>query len=407
MKKKINNIEYFIYILITILIVFFLTESFILYLSLIIFTILILIIVRKNFKIIIPKNIIYFSVLILLSFLHIIISASDFSSIESNVKEIIRFAFYIMLIIVVSNLTISYSVFKKMWTIVFLTVFTISVMQFLKLFDINNKLISFYGESIHLLVSEKYDSLDLFRAGSVFINPNGYAKFILLFFVIFLYFYSFKMKNNIKNLIILIIISFSFILAGSRTGILIGILLACVKIININFKQIKFKRTSVFNVLYIILFFITILVVYLFIGFNLEPFRILNISQGIQISLGYKYETFINILGFFNNQNHFFGLGAFNTNIENLTLIDFDFGYLYSFYGIIGVFIYLNILRGFYLNRDYNIPNKFVISILIIMFLFGITGGVLFNIRYFSLIILILSIRIKNDSGGNKNESHS
>ena len=123
------------------------------------------------------------------------------------------------------------------------------------------------------------------------------------------------------------------------------------------------------------------------------------VDTGIDDSLNYKYTTFSNLIRYnLNHINLLIGLGPFKINLKNLTAIDFDIGYMLAYYGLIGFLVYILMVIYLYKYRnqdneqqDYSILNVLLIIVLI---LFGFTGGVFFNLRIFSTFSTLVFAKI-------------
>lgn len=396
-------LEEYIYILTVITLVFLMTSKFIYFNMAILILFLFILLVRLKGKIRYSKIINILIAYNLIILLQIIIKPSMFFSVEIAIKELLRNTIYILIVLITTNTKISEKHFLKLWQFIFLFTFLIAIIQFLKLYGVNEILGNIYGESIHLQVSEKYSTLDSFRAGSIFINPNSYAKFILMFLsIIFSVNLSLKIKKlNLYFLLIAIIVS--LILTGSRTGIIIGILITFyVLLIN------RFRKRSTISLKVILaiklLIFISLIVMLIVIKkdiINFNSFRIFQITSGFMNSINYKFKTFSNMISNFNVLNFFVGMGTFENDLKFITLIDFDIGYLITYYGSLGLILYIFMIYDFYKykNNNYN-KYKLLNKLLILVFvLFGFTGGMFFNLRFFSIYITLIYANIVQNGG--------
>lgn len=80
-------------------------------------------------------------------------------------------------------------------------------------------------------------------------------------------------------------------------------------------------------------------------------------------------------------------------------MVDFDFGYFVTFYGLIGVFIYFALLRGIYKWGNIGLPGRMFLNrmFMLITIFFGITAGVYFNLRIFAIYMLMFLPMIRAD----------
>ncbi len=350
----------------------------------------ILLIVAKG-KVVYPRTISILMLFGILLLIQILLEPSQYFNQLMAMKDIQRFIIYAIVILVVANCRIRQKTFSMIWGIVFAVTFLIALFQFFKIFNINNLLEQFYGESIQLRVA-MYTSLEQFRGGSVFVNSNSYAKFVLMYFAIILGLQSgASSKRKIGFFFSLAIISFSLILSGSRTGLVIAILLF------IGFVSQKVRKTKVSHVGLIIIVSFSLLAFSLILAdaydgtLGLSNLRLTSIRYGIYGSLAYKFSIFNFMIGEFEITNFFLGLGRADT-IWGITMLDFDIGYLISFYGLVGATLYLLLLLDFWNFRKFNaggykLMNRMLVVVLV---LFGLTGGLFFNLRIFTVLSTIL-----------------
>ncbi|CEA00467.1 hypothetical protein BN1048_00969 [Jeotgalicoccus saudimassiliensis] len=348
----------------------------------------------------ISSSIIPLVIFIFLLLIQILISPSDYFSTTNAIEEISRIILYIFIIITVFNLRVDEKIFLKSWIIVFSFISIIAIFQYFKFININEVLALVYGSSIQLVVSEKYESLNLFRAGSVFLNPNSFAKFILLFISIYICFiFKSSVISKLLKLLSFALIISSLILTGSRTGliILIGIL-TIYALYSFGKKRVEFskKRILLTNVIIIVLTFISIFMIN---RIDLNTIRFLSFSENYEGSLDYKFESFMVMLNQFDWFNVLIGVGPFESDIRYLTLIDWDIGYLIIFYGVIGILIYLLFLFLIFKSNYFYRTNKiFIILIFTVLILFSFTGGTFFNIRFFPLFLLLIFTNFEREN---------
>jgi hypothetical protein len=253
---------------------------------------------------------------------------------------------------------------------------------------VNYLLESFYSDSIHLVVSQKYSNLDLFRAGSVFLNPNSYTKFNLVYLSIFLNF-KHLFDNKKTQYFISVFLILAFILTGSRTGLIIGVFVLLLYFFSLIIK--KEIHVSHLKLYFSISSFITIPMLFLFYWEKISEFRLIKIFSGLSNSLLVKFNNLSSVIAEFNKINYLIGLGPYGyfTNFFNLAHVDSDFGYLISYYGLFGLVLFFIIIFSlliYNINKD-NV--YFKLMLLLIFILFGFTGGIYFNFRIGSIFLLI------------------
>lgn len=388
-----EKIDALIYYIIAIISVFIMVTRYITVDIIILTTLFGIIFIKKKGRIRINKIEFIFVMFIFLILVQLLIIPSIYFSIDIAFKEIVRNLIYILIISIVINLEITYNHFVKVWSSVFFIVFIIGVFQYFKVFNISILLSNVYHDSVHLLLANSTD-ISYFRAGSVFINPNVFAIFSLMILSIFL-----NVKTNFKNFKLLLILV-SLILAGSRTAFLIGVLLLFITFTLDNYENFNIKK--IIKTIIIILS-IGVILYYIITHLDLSMFRMLLINEGFYDSLNIKLDIFRELIREYSVLNIFIGLGPFQYNYSNGTMVDFDLGYIFTYYGVIGMMIYLNILIQTYrysskLKRDRKRLNIFLI---IICIMFGMTAGLYFDFRIFSIFSVIAFVNTvykKDDS---------
>jgi hypothetical protein len=333
-----------------------------------------------------------FTFIAIISLIYGLVELSIYTSINAGLREFVRNVVYILLIIITSNIELSVTEYKKIWYSILLFLVVIQIMQLFKFFNINSLLAKVYGEELNQLrVSEVYniDTFSLFRAGSIFINPNQFSRVLLLIIcIIFSYdidYNQYRKSNNIINIIKIIIIIMSLILAGSRTAFIIFLLL----ILLYRNKLYFYRRWIIFAIVLIV-----ILIVYF--GIDLPELRMIKVFEGINNSVGVKFKNLNNLISRYNSFNFIFGLGPFNEFESGLTAVDFDFGYIFAYYGIFGISFYLMIFY-YLLNNSTGNYRKLKVGFLIVIFFSSLTGGILLNLRVFCTFIVISFVRINEN----------
>ncbi len=385
--QKINDHPYVdrvIYSILSVIVVFLMVNK---YMRIIIIFLCIIVIIEyfnKKGNFVVSKAVLPFYFYLLLILVQIFLKNTWHTEINMIVKEIIRNLIYIIIITITSNLKLDWSYYYKNWGILFLLVSTVLLMQFLHIPIINIILSNFYYESVQLLTSE-YNSISQFRAGSIFLNPNVLSIYTLMMMSIFLI-----KKKEINIWMTLILISV-LILTGSRTGFIVGITLLI-----INFLSIKKIRINLKSIIFLILLVFTI-VIFPQTSFG-SVLRIFDIRSGFTTSIFIKQQRFFEVIKkSLNISTLFFGLGPFDyRELDNL-MIDFDYGYIISYYGLIGMLIYtFFILLLIKINKQ-SMGIIFLIhnSLIIIMLMFSLTAGFYFDLRIFSIFLVLFFPTIK------------
>jgi len=161
----------------------------------------------------------------LLILAQMIIEPSLYYSVEIAVKELSRLCIYVLVVLIAANTYVREQRFLELWKLIFLASVLVAILQFAKIESVSKMLVDIYGDSVNWDVAMKYVTLDSFRAGSVFVNPNNYAKFILSIFAMFLAMDQRKTSNIMYAIVSSLIIAASLLLTGSRTAAIIASLI--------------------------------------------------------------------------------------------------------------------------------------------------------------------------------------
>ena len=400
-KNKVYMDEFF-YAIMVLLSVFFMTSK-LTPITVSIMTLLFFVIfIKRKAKVVVPKIVILFFSLIVIILLQMLIEPSQYYSVDNAIKELYRILIFTILVMVIANIKVRDIFFLSIWSIVFLGLFLISVFQYYDLFSINEILELVYWDSVHLSVSRKYSTLVNFRAGSVFINFNNYSQFLIMILSVFLV-YRYQKKLSVKMFILLfIVIIFSLILAGSRTGFLVGIILILTTLLTYLLKRgvtLPIFLGTLFGML-----FLLIIIIIFFNKIDLTNLRLLEVNKGLSNSLDYKYSTFLNMIREMNLLNFLIGFGPYEYKSVMIDQIDFDFGYMLTYYGLFGLVFYA-LFVYFHIKKRMNngVGYSLLTILLLLVFLFtSMTSGMFFNLRIFSILLLLISTNIivnDNDIG--------
>lgn len=246
------------------------------------------------------------------------------------------------------------------------------VINFIEKFYSND----YFNSSEILALDGRANIGGIFRFGGLFRNPNQCGRMVTLLLGIYLI-NNEKIKS--KDYLVISLALLSVLLTGSRTAFLISLILIFVHFI---FLQ-KNKKIARFN---IILF--ALAVTYLAINSEFRGFDLIEKTGAT--SLGSKFDFLYNYY-----QNSTYGqfiLGNFNIdeisyNYNNLriTKFDFEFGYLFHGFGILGLLIILFQVFKIFIKGDYKIKYLFIIM------LWTFSSTILVNFRFSLLFFLALS----------------
>ena len=354
-----------------------------------------LIFVRKNFKI--NKNIFY-PIICLMGYS--LVQALFYDSNALLLKELVRSFIYILLIYGVSNLYIEMKTYEKIWIYILAFCLCVQVMQFFKIADINKYLIKFYGttEDSDAIRVANYETLNLFRSGSIFIAINPYFKIVLGVLTIALNkritAHTIKLRQNSLSTAGIIFAVTSSVFIGSRTCFI-------VIIICIIEYMFFYKKTLLHFDRRMIIYTVIALIILLLSGYfgnliervsNMRMFNIFR-EDGTTGSLEHKFLTIKHFMDSNNSLAVFFGRGIYQarTKIEQM---DSDLGYLYAYYGVFGIIFLYFIVRAIFIRgkEDPTMNNALGIMWSTVIIFSVVTSGVFLNMRVFGSLIVMFFV---------------
>ena len=306
-----------------------------------------------------------------------------FTSNSEAIQEIERNLIYFILIILLYNIEIQYKVFIKIWRLMLAFCFAIQIVQFFKLFNINQILESVYGYNM-FLKQATYSSIAYFRSGSIFMSLNPYVKFTAVSLAILFFDLSRDDAERIKDYVFIAIAFISSLLSGSRTGFVI------IAIISMFFLISRLgPKANAKAIARIFLAGLGFVVVFIILNrrYNLLDARFFTTEA--TGSYDYKIEVIKKFLSEATGGQTIFGMGAYNASVTGYEM-DSDLGYALSYYGFLGVAVFYSMIISLVgLKRRFDKPGIiYLLMLLIIQVLSGVTSGVYFNYRVFSIILL-------------------
>ncbi len=323
-----------------------------------------------------------------------VLSFTGFSIIYSasiDRKEIYRAIIYIIVMELMITMEVDIKAYSWIWRILLFFIVGVAIIQFTKVFDVDSILKNIYGDSVQFYNSANTE-LSIFRCGSVFINPNVFACFLVAALASYLFLMKYKYETVGMKIITFGMLIVGFILSGSRTGLILAVIIILTYMYNRSRGNIVIFIRNVFFVTTGIVVVLGILVMLFDVQLSdFSAFRMFKIKDGTNDSLGNKIDIFINLLCDMNAVNMVIGYGPFNYVSDSGLMVDFDFGYFVTFYGLIGVFIYFALLRGIFKWGYTVLPGRMLLNrmFMLITIFFGITAGVYFNLRIFSIYMLM------------------
>ncbi|WP_298418006.1 O-antigen ligase family protein [uncultured Kordia sp.] len=220
------------------------------------------------------------------------------------------------------------------------------------------------------------------RFGGVFRNPNQCGRMLTLMLIVYL---QGKKKLVKKHYLSLLIILCSIVLTGSRTTMIIFVLLISYFFL----KEVKIKKKHLYTGISVAL----ILVIFLGYKFNSRIFYLLSSTTAANEpgSLAVKYiflwhyiaDTFVNnilnlIFGTFN-------IDDIDIHVEGLKIYKFDagVGYLLHAFGLLGLFSLLIFFLQMFVRASRSTKLFFILTIWVI------TSTILTNLRFSFLFMFM------------------
>lgn len=223
-----------------------------------------------------------------------------------------------------------------------------------------------------------FSNITEFRLGGLFRNPNHLAKYVNLLTVLFVI--NNRNKYYPSKYIFYLIVLLSIILSGSRTGLVILLLLMIFEIISNN-RFTKYQKLFIFIILGL-----------LFMLFTLSDldFRGLKVQEGISDSAGSKFEA---LMYYLSQDNSYLNLLFGNLNPDTflassgiINQLDSEYGYLIYQYGFVGFISY--VLFWIAIFKRYPRNNRIIFFIL----LWTISSTIILAYRSAFVMLLAFSV---------------
>ncbi|MCD6298049.1 MAG: hypothetical protein J7M30_12940 [Deltaproteobacteria bacterium] len=274
----------------------------------------------------------------------------------------------------------------------FITVF----IQLYQLIDIgfNNLLVTIYGSEIfyHNALSLSARQMGSFNAGATFANKNVTASFLLIPYAISLGLMLNNTKERFSNSILSsrwlpkghvlgpIWLSLGLFLCVSRAGIIV---MAIIFIVQVIFQHAKTRQFT------FLLFLLGVGATFFYCRRTIGINKITDIIQGIidkEGSLAVKMHLFS---GYFSKAS--LGSILFGGGVSGQS-IDFEYGHLFVWYGILGLAIvglmWLTFVRSLWLRRSYYYNWVTPFSLIIGFMFINLSQTTFLSIRIFPLLLL-------------------
>lgn len=268
--------------------------------------------------------------------------------------ELKRNGFLCGLIILSSNLKVDFKSIYRVCVFFILINTLIQVLEYMKVEAVFDFIETYYvtsgEESIHLELA-RYEGFLYFRAGSIFLNPNVYMVIPLVSMSVFLQ-HSILGRSWFNKLMI-VVTCLSIFLTGSRTAVVITFALLIVYALCLqNRPALKVTFVAV------------ALLILAAISKLADTYRIFDVSSGLDNSLGTKLTLLLEYFNVAGPISLIFG----SLGIGNIGQIDFELGYIFAFYGILGVVWFALIVRSIkYESSVYTFITRALRIVLILM----------------------------------------
>jgi len=319
------------------------------------------------------------------------------SLLSSNIlHEFVRVLFYILVVEVCLNTKIELRTLYQIAIVVLIIHFIIQMTQFLGMNVFDSMIVNHYlaGDSNNIHYIQAVSSDYAFRSGSIFINPNVYVCYPSLCTGVFLQYY--KSKKSTFSLIMVVIAFFSIVLTGSRMGLgtfAMIIMLFIIKETKLNFKLTKGK-------IFVVLLVILVIANWGYVSVYLDEMRAFNLEEAYEGSLGTKLSG---IKAYFTISNPLYYLTGSLGSPRCTFAIDMEYGYIFAWYGLIGVYWFVKLLKMLYTNKK-SIHPIIAKSTLITILLTDIAASIILNMSVFPFVCVFALTKTREI--GERYETH-
>lgn len=262
------------------------------------------------------------------------------------IHELSRIAYYLFLILLCFNISISLKILFYACSIIILIHCGIQYSQYRSLGIVDDFITQYYlsgdEENAHYLMARVIEG-NSFRSGSIFLNPNVYVCYPYLSLAVFLQYY--RTTKGFLPLIMIGVAFISIILTGSRMGM--G---AFIFILGWYLWYSSKNRTSKNNnshkgFLIIMGLVIFALLYYENLSNSIQETRAFTFENAYEGSGATKWDGLLGYLKISYPLEWLFGsLGANRLAIP----IDMEFGYIFAWFGIIGLIWYIKLIKLIY-----------------------------------------------------------
>lgn len=297
-------------------------------------------------------------------------------NIGSIFHELQRLIYYLLVVLLCLNFKIKFSftmLISKMLLTFHLSIQLLQLFKFepINVFILNNYLLE--GASpIHLSLA--YEVGSNFRSGSIFMNPNVYLVYPLIFLTVYLQ--GILIRRNI-SLYLWVFLSFlSIFLTGSRTGLIVG---GCILMI---FYMLS-KKNHIKNFFILTAVVILVLVLILMGGLEFDA-RIFQVSEGMKDSISIKSSLLMEY--FIQSNATYVFLGSISSSLITISQ-DMEIAHIFTWYGAIGLVWYFFMILTL-IKRNFSNYKFLITTLLCIILMLGLSASTFLNMSVFPFICL-------------------
>lgn len=293
------------------------------------------------------------------------------------IHEAERLLFYILIIQCCWNSEVKFDSLYRIATALFIIHLAIQLLQYSGFQPIFNIIEKYYlqpGDSgIHLSLARSKNLLN-FRSGSIFMNPNVYMVIPCVYLSIA--YQKLLNRRSLAGYILVVCAAVSLLLTGSRTSIVVFFI--------VSYIYLKHDK-SIGGFRWIIIFLLAIMASWTIIFSSLSnKYRAFDIASGVDNSFGVKLKI---LWRYITTSNPLYFLTGSLGKVDR-TLLDFEVGYLFSFFGPVGFIWYVRFLKLIGRSRP---DNSFLTrSATLIIILIGLTATVILCMPVFPYVCMLV-----------------
>lgn len=298
-------------------------------------------------------------------------------SVSDVMHEAERLLFYILIIFTCWNCQVEFESLYRIATVLFIIHLAIQLLQYSGFQPIFNIIEKYYlqpGDSgIHLSLARRKTLLN-FRSGSIFMNPNVYMVIPCAYLSIA--YQKLLNRRSIAGYVFVVCAAVSLLLTGSRTSIIVFFIVS----------YIYLKRdNSIGSIKWIILFLFAIIGIWAMLFSSLSnTYRAFDIASGLDDSFGVKLKL---LWRYITTSNPLLFLTGSLGKVDR-TPLDFEVGYVFSFFGPVGIIWYVRFLKLIRRSRqNYYFLTR---SATLIIILIGLTATVILCMPVFPYVCMLV-----------------